>query len=127
MKKVPILNNYGYIMLQNIFLSTVQQLRKLKFSSKECCFLRFTTSFFSLHKTHQTKKKTVYTYNLYFHIELCCKDSHSWGYREDAIEKGIIRQTCMVHHTVTLVQEFYHFSAQKGQHQAGERREVEGT
>lgn len=29
----------------------------------------------------------------------------------------------MVHYTVSLVQEFHHLSAQKGQHQAGERRE----
>lgn len=72
-------------------------------------------------------EKKVHTYNLYFHVELCCKDSHSRGYREDAIEKGIIGQTCMVDYTVTLVQEFYHFSAQKGQHQAGERRGVDVT
>lgn len=79
---------------------------------------------FSLHhKNHLTQKKTVHTYNLYFHVELGCKDSHAWGYGEDAIEKGVIRQTRVVHYTVSLVQEFHHLSAQKGQHQAGERRE----
>lgn len=121
MNKVPILNNYGCIMLQNISLFTVWQLRKLKFSFKECCFLHFMTSFFS------SPQKPVHTYNLYFHVELRRKDRHSGGYRKDAIEKGVIRQTCVVHDTGTLVQQFYHFSAQKGQHQAGERRDGEWT